>query len=67
MLDEIESKTVHEDEEDDRWGKRSKILREVKPVENISKNVHNFLNQLPESNESSRFFSHRTRMSGEFD
>ena len=36
MLDEIESKTVHKSEEGDR-GKRSKTLREVKPVENINK------------------------------
>ena len=41
ILDEIESKTVHNDEEGDR-GKRSKTLSEVKPVENISKNLRSF-------------------------
>ena len=34
MLDELESKTVHKAEEGDR-GKRSKMMSEVKPVENI--------------------------------
>ena len=37
MLDEMESKTKHKDEEGDR-GKRSMTLSEVKPVGNISKN-----------------------------
>ena len=82
-------------------GKRSKTLSEVKPVENITKNLQSFLEinpvqkevlpqhklrdhayeyynpfglkednisqRLPESIESSRFVSHRARMSGEFD
>ena len=39
MLDEIESKTK---KVIDR-GKRSKTLSEVKPVENISKNLQSFL------------------------
>ena len=43
MLDEIESKTVHKDEEGNHRGKRSKTLSEVNPVENISKNLQSFL------------------------
>ena len=39
MFDEIQSKTVHKDEESE---KRSKILSEVKPVENISQNLQSF-------------------------
>ena len=46
MLDEIESKTVHNDEEADR-GKRGKTLSEVKLVENISKNPQSFLEISP--------------------
>ena len=44
MLDEIESKIVHKDEERliDR-GERSKILSEVRAVQNISKNLQSFL------------------------
>ena len=38
MVDEIESKTLHKDEID--RGKRSKTLSEVKPVKNISGNLH---------------------------
>ena len=45
MLDEIESKTVHKDEEGDR--KRSKTLSVVKPVENKSKNLQSFLDINP--------------------
>ena len=41
MLDEIESKKVI-----DR-GKRSKTLREIKPVENVSKNLQSFLEVSP--------------------
>ena len=41
MLDEIASKTMHEDE------KRSKTLSEVKAVENISKNAQSFLEIRP--------------------
>ena len=47
MLHEIESKTVHKDEEFDRSRKKSKILSEVKPVENISKNLKSFLEIRP--------------------
>ena len=47
MLDEIESKTKYKDEEGERWGKRSKTLSEVKPVENISKNLQSFLEISP--------------------
>ena len=43
MLDEIESKTVHKDKEGDRERETSKALSEVKPVENISKNLQSFL------------------------
>ena len=39
MLDEIESETVQENEEDHRKRKKSKTLSEVKPIENISKNL----------------------------
>ena len=42
MLDEIESKTMHNNKEYNR-GKRSKTLSKVKPVENISKNQPSFL------------------------
>ena len=42
MLDEIESKTIHKDKVINR-GKRSKTLSELKPVENISKNLQSFL------------------------
>ena len=45
MLDEIESKTMHKVEVD--RGKRSKILSEVKPVENISKSLRSFLEIRP--------------------
>ena len=43
MLDEIESKTVHKAEKVIDRGKRSKTLSEVKPVENINKNLQSFL------------------------
>ena len=42
MLDEIESKTVHIDKEDDRYRKK-KTLSEVKLVKNIIKNLQNFV------------------------
>ena len=42
MLDQIESKTVHEEER-----KRNKTLSEVKPVENISTNPQSFLEISP--------------------
>ena len=44
MLDEIEPKSMHKDEEGgiDRV-KRRKTLSEVKPVENMSKNFPRFL------------------------
>ena len=38
MLDKIESKILQKNKE----GKRSKTLSEVKPVENISKNLQSF-------------------------
>ena len=48
------------------------MLSELKPVGSISKNKQSFLegrqpltDKLPESIESSRFVSHRARMSGE--
>ena len=47
MLDEIESKTVHKAEKVIDRGKRSKTLSEVKPVENISKNLQSFLEISP--------------------
>ena len=43
MLDEIESKIVHKEEEMIDRGKRNKTLSEAKPVENISKNLQSFL------------------------
>ena len=42
MLDEIESKTVHNAEKVIDRGKRSKTLSKVKPVENIN-NLQSFL------------------------
>ena len=42
-LDEIESKTVHKAEKVIDRSKRSKTISEVKPVENISKNLQSFL------------------------
>ena len=47
MLDEIESKTVHKAEKVIDRGKRSKTLSEVKPVENVSKNLQSFLQISP--------------------
>ena len=47
MLDEIESKTVHKAEKVIDRGKRSKTLSEVKPVENISKNLQGLLEMSP--------------------
>ena len=46
MLNEIESKAVHKDKVIDK-GKKSKTLSEVKPVENISKNLQSFLEISP--------------------
>ena len=43
MLDEIESKTMLKTKKVINRGKRSKILSEVKPVKNISKNLQSFL------------------------
>ena len=43
MLDQIESKTLHKDKNVIDGGKRSKTLSEVKPVQNISKNLQSFL------------------------
>ena len=46
MLDEIESKTVQMKKAIDT-GKRSKTMSEVKPVENVSKNLESFLDISP--------------------
>ena len=46
MLDKIDSKTVHKDEEGERR-KRSKTMSDVKPVENVSKNPQSFLEIRP--------------------
>ena len=62
MLDEIESKTVCNEGEEDRQRKGSKTLSEVKPVENISKNRQSFLQIIARIIESSRFISHRARV-----
>ena len=45
MLDEIGSKTVHNDRESDQ--PRKKTLSEIKLVENISKNLKSFLEITP--------------------
>ena len=45
MLDEIESKILHK--EGDQQKEKSKTLSEVKPVENISKNLQSFLEICP--------------------
>ena len=47
LWNEIETKTFHKDEEGDRYRKRSKTLTEVKPVEDISKNLQSFLEISP--------------------
>ena len=52
MLDEIESKKVI------NRGKRSKTLREIKPVENVSKNLQSFLEVSPVQKE---VLSHKLR------
>ena len=59
MLDEIESKTVHKDKEGDRERETSKALSEVKPVENISKNLQSFLEISPVQKEV--LLSHKLR------
>ena len=46
MLDEIASKTVHRDKEDNQKRKRSKTLNKV-PLENISKSLQIFLEISP--------------------
>ena len=46
MFDEIESKTVHKDGGDSQR-KKSKTMSEVKPVENINKNLQSFLEISP--------------------
>ena len=43
MLDEIDSKTVNEDEDGDQQRKKSKTLSEEKPVKKISKNLQSLL------------------------
>ena len=52
MLDEIESKTVHNDKEVIDKGKRSKTLSDVKQVKNISKNLQSFLEISPGQKEA---------------
>ena len=47
MLNEIESKTMHKDDEGDQQRKKSKTLSEVKPVKYISKNLQSFLEISP--------------------
>ena len=47
MLDEIESKTMHKAEEGVNRGKRSKTQSEIKPVENINKNLQSSLEVSP--------------------
>ena len=60
MLDEIESKTVHkETKKVINREKRSKTLSEVKPVENISKNLQSFLEISPVQKEV--LLSHKLR------
>ena len=46
MLDETESKTIQKDEKGDPQRKK-KTMSEVKPVENISKNLQTFLKISP--------------------
>ena len=43
MLDEIESKTCEKIKKVVHRGKKSRTLSEVKPVENMSKNLQSFL------------------------
>ena len=51
MLDEIESETVIMSKKVFNRGKKSKILGEVKPVENISNNLQSFLQVSPAQKE----------------
>ena len=46
MLDEIETKTMHNDKGDHR-GKRSKTMSAIKQAENISRNLQSFLDLNP--------------------
>ena len=59
MFDEIESKTMHKDENVIDRGKRSKTLSEIKTVENISKNLQSFLEISPVQKEV--LLSHKLR------
>ena len=54
MFDQIESKTMQKDKEGDPQRKTSKTLIEVKPVENISKNLQNLVEISP----MQKFFFH---------
>ena len=47
MLDKIESKTVHNDEEGDQERKKNKTLSELTQVKNKSKNLLSFLEISP--------------------
>ena len=51
MLDETESETVIMSKKVFNRGKKSKILGEVKPVENISNNLQSFLQVSPAQKE----------------
>ena len=51
MLDEIESETMIMPKKVFNRGKKSKILGEVKPVENISNNLQSFLQVSPAQKE----------------
>ena len=59
MFDQIESKTMQKDKEGDPQRKTSKTLSEVKPVENISKNLQSFLEISPVQKEV--LLSHKLR------
>ena len=43
MFNQIASKTIHKETKVTDKEKRSKILNEVKPVENINKNLQGFI------------------------
>ena len=50
MLDKLESKTVHNDKEGDRY-RKEKTWSELKLVENIHKNLQSFLEISPTQKE----------------
>ena len=59
MLDGIESKTVHKLKKVIDRGKRSKAMREVKPVENINEKLQSFPEIRPVQKEV--LLSHKVR------